>query len=90
MFPNASQTSGPCVDVDECSNPARNNCTQICNNTDGGFVCLCFPQYVKLPTGECQSKYMFSSFALDSAAGEICSAFRNSFIYSFFCYIICS
>ncbi|XP_074323809.1 wall-associated receptor kinase-like 8 [Apium graveolens] len=30
-----------CQDIDECANPYTNNCQQICNNTLGGYDCLC-------------------------------------------------
>ena len=28
------------IDIDECSDET-DNCTQICNNVDGGFTCDC-------------------------------------------------
>ncbi len=37
-----------CTDVDECSDPARNNCdpNATCTNTDGGFMCACATGYI--------------------------------------------
>ena len=33
-----------CIDIDECEVGA-DNCTQICNNTYGGFFCTCYGGY---------------------------------------------
>ena len=35
------------VDIDECDNPADNNCTELqsCVNTPGSFMCFCQPGY---------------------------------------------
>ncbi|KAI6647127.1 Tyrosine kinase receptor Cad96Ca [Oopsacas minuta] len=30
-----------CVDMDECSNSADNNCDQVCTNTNGSYTCSC-------------------------------------------------
>ena len=32
-------------DVDECANNNDNNCNQLCNNTEGSFVCDCQSGY---------------------------------------------
>ena len=32
------------IDIDECG-VGTNNCTEICNNTDGGFFCSCKDGY---------------------------------------------
>ena len=32
-------------DVDECAAFDLNSCDQICNNTDGGYVCSCVDGY---------------------------------------------
>ena len=29
------------VDIDECGEEGTNDCTQICNNEDGGYSCTC-------------------------------------------------
>ena len=41
------QVGEGCVDVDECSDPALNDCDSnaFCTNVDGGFVCECDPGY---------------------------------------------
>ncbi|KAL3837614.1 hypothetical protein ACJMK2_022960 [Sinanodonta woodiana] len=33
--------SGRCQDIDECSDPYWNNCSQLCSNTLRGFTCGC-------------------------------------------------
>lgn len=34
------------ADIDECDNTTTNNCSQVCTNIDGGFVCSCHPGYM--------------------------------------------
>ena len=33
------------VDIDECGEEGTSNCTQICNNEDGGYSCTCIDGY---------------------------------------------
>ena len=33
-----------CIDIDECSS-GQANCSQMCNNTVGSYVCLCNDSY---------------------------------------------
>ena len=34
-----------CTDINECSE-ASSSCSQVCTNTEGGFVCDCYPGYM--------------------------------------------
>ncbi|XP_076459739.1 uncharacterized protein LOC143292928 [Babylonia areolata] len=34
-----------CSDVDECLDPAANDCEQVCTNTVGSYVCSCAPGF---------------------------------------------
>ncbi|XP_025078211.1 mucin-like protein isoform X1 [Pomacea canaliculata] len=49
----ASDDSGVCRDIDECTTdiPCKEN--QQCNNIPGGYYCSCNPGYTKSNTGNC-------------------------------------
>ncbi|KAH9505770.1 hypothetical protein Btru_055741 [Bulinus truncatus] len=36
------QTNGFCEDINECSSPALNNCSQLCTNSIGKYSCGCY------------------------------------------------
>ncbi|KAH9505774.1 hypothetical protein Btru_055751, partial [Bulinus truncatus] len=36
------QTNGFCEDINECSRPALNNCSQLCTNSIGKYSCGCY------------------------------------------------
>lgn len=38
------------VDIDECSSADLNLCTQLCNNTEGSYLCHCTTGYFLDPT----------------------------------------
>ena len=46
----------PFLDVDECA-VSNGHCEQICNNTVGGYDCLCFSGFTSI-NNSCLSKYM--------------------------------
>lgn len=50
------------VDVNECNNPALNNCPKnsICMNTNGSFFCKCDIGYFKTGEGSCERKFNLS------------------------------
>ncbi|XP_046584649.1 uncharacterized protein LOC124291639 [Haliotis rubra] len=75
-----------CIDIDECGN---NLCSQVCNNTDGSYVCSCFKGFqlsqdkqTCLKCGfprwgvECQStcECQGRASSCDAARGCICAA----------------
>ncbi|CAH2322635.1 complement C1s subcomponent [Pelobates cultripes] len=37
------------VDLNECEDPAQNNCSHFCSNYIGGYFCSCRPGYLLLP-----------------------------------------
>ncbi|KAK6971066.1 latent-transforming growth factor beta-binding protein 4, partial [Biomphalaria glabrata] len=37
--------NGSCKDVNECSSITTNNCSQRCENTEGGYRCMCYSGY---------------------------------------------
>lgn len=45
-----------CIDFDECAFPAFDPCSQICNNTNGSFVCSCFPGYLSDGLNNCYAE----------------------------------
>ena len=57
------------IDIDECSQNETNNCDQMCINTDGSFLCVCFEGYEFIDgTNQCEgikhSVYALSSIFL--------------------------
>ncbi|XP_048581956.1 uncharacterized protein LOC5522228 isoform X2 [Nematostella vectensis] len=40
-----------CADINECADPADNNCPQECENTLGGYKCKCRPGYISSNNG---------------------------------------
>ena len=41
------------ADIDECSHP--DSCSQLCNNTEGSFICSCVPGYKLKTSGYCRA-----------------------------------
>ncbi|XP_004498444.4 wall-associated receptor kinase 5-like [Cicer arietinum] len=60
-----------CTDIDECK-PLNNRCDngQRCNNTEGGFECLCLEGYSKNRNGKgCHSRNIVAKVAIGASAG---------------------
>lgn len=52
-----------CVDINECASNLHtcNTTTSVCNNTFGGYECLCLPGYNYTNINECSGIYKFIS-----------------------------
>ncbi|EDO49913.1 predicted protein, partial [Nematostella vectensis] len=59
-----------CADINECADPADNNCPQECENTLGGYKCKCRPGYIS-NIDECAEK--------TSGCGQRCKNLAGSY-----------
>jgi len=69
-----SQDHQRCEDINECEDAALNNCHKdaLCENTDGGFLCVCKEGYFGRGDLQCSKNPCF-----DLLGSEICKARKN-------------
>lgn len=73
------------ADIDECK-PLNNRCDngQRCNNTEGGFECLCLEGYSKNRNGKgCHSRNIVAKVAIGKHQNISPIYFQYKFYYNF-------
>lgn len=67
------------MDINECADKFRNNCTQVCVNGEGNFSCACSSGYVLLEDGvtcvdedECLDVQLCNGSCINTEGGYMC------------------
>lgn len=52
----------PFPDINECEMTVDNDCTQVCTNTNGSYICSCNQGFVLTNSTMCEGKKLFLAF----------------------------
>ncbi|XP_046852402.1 uncharacterized protein LOC124445696 isoform X2 [Xenia sp. Carnegie-2017] len=69
-----------CEDINECTNPRSNLCSQRCQNTIGSYNCICLPGYTLTGITNCEdiNECLMGSFSCNGT-GEVCENLPGGF-----------